>query len=478
MSYLLAPAAIVGVVFNLADDLPGELRRTCRRGRDRPLPDRRSRAHADRLRPHRARSARRRRRLPACGLGLHGPRRRRAACGFPRSHSPAASSISTATAFGEPTFGTHRCGGRSAWPPSRRSPPDSAGAAAGRRWPRSCRSPTVAALLRAVDPPAPDPGAALAAHPPAARSRRLVRALPLPVSLRLSPRRFGVLWAVARSRRARDCGCPGRARPLPPARTRLRWPPSGPARRHAAAPLVGGRPGRRRLLRPPELAGAAPSRPRDTHGPPRPGRRLAPGARHRRGPGRRAPQPRTPAALRTSQPTLSKSVRVAFKASTRSSSRRRRTSRSSSASTSAAIGSKARGTAREEDQATRGRRSGPRAARRARHARAAARAPSSSACSGETVVPARPGEARPPRRAAAGWSRTTGGCPRSRLRRSARSGARSSAVSPWRAGSRGRHGQTARSLTKRSGGCFRTRGGATDTATRTPRRAGRAPGTS
>ena len=32
MSYLLAPAAIVGVVFNLADDLPGGVRRSARRG--------------------------------------------------------------------------------------------------------------------------------------------------------------------------------------------------------------------------------------------------------------------------------------------------------------------------------------------------------------------------------------------------------------------------------------------------------------
>ncbi len=55
----------------------------------------------------------------------------------------------------------------------------------------------VPALLRAVDPPAPDPAAPLAGHPPGARSRRLVRALPLPLLILVVTAAFGILWAAA-----------------------------------------------------------------------------------------------------------------------------------------------------------------------------------------------------------------------------------------------------------------------------------------
>jgi putative membrane protein len=51
-------------------------------------------------------------------------------------------------------------------------------------------------LLRAVDTHAPDPGARLLPHPPAARGRRLVRALPAPVVLLALAAGAGVLWAV------------------------------------------------------------------------------------------------------------------------------------------------------------------------------------------------------------------------------------------------------------------------------------------
>jgi putative membrane protein len=52
-------------------------------------------------------------------------------------------------------------------------------------------------LLRAVDPLAPDPGAPLAAHPPAARSRRLVRALALPLAGLVVASALGAWWGVA-----------------------------------------------------------------------------------------------------------------------------------------------------------------------------------------------------------------------------------------------------------------------------------------
>jgi putative membrane protein len=58
------------------------------------------------------------------------------------------------------------------------------------------RSEAVPALLRAVDSSAPEPSAPLSPHPAAAKSRRLVRALPLPLALLALAAVFGVLWAV------------------------------------------------------------------------------------------------------------------------------------------------------------------------------------------------------------------------------------------------------------------------------------------
>jgi putative membrane protein len=62
------------------------------------------------------------------------------------------------------------------------------------------RSNAAAPLIRAVDPGAPDPAASLSAHPPAARSRRLVRALvaPLVVLVVVLVLAFvvGSLWGV------------------------------------------------------------------------------------------------------------------------------------------------------------------------------------------------------------------------------------------------------------------------------------------
>ncbi len=59
------------------------------------------------------------------------------------------------------------------------------------------RREETAGLLRAVDPQAPDPAAELVSHPPAARPRRLLRALALPLVALGVVAGFGVLWAAA-----------------------------------------------------------------------------------------------------------------------------------------------------------------------------------------------------------------------------------------------------------------------------------------
>jgi putative membrane protein len=59
------------------------------------------------------------------------------------------------------------------------------------------RAEGVPALLRAVDAPAPDPAAPLLPHPPAARPRRLVRALAVPLPLVVLFAAFGLRWAAA-----------------------------------------------------------------------------------------------------------------------------------------------------------------------------------------------------------------------------------------------------------------------------------------
>jgi putative membrane protein len=53
------------------------------------------------------------------------------------------------------------------------------------------------ALVRAVDPGAPDPGTPLTLHPPAARSRRLVRALAVPLVVLALAIAFREPWAIA-----------------------------------------------------------------------------------------------------------------------------------------------------------------------------------------------------------------------------------------------------------------------------------------
>lgn len=58
------------------------------------------------------------------------------------------------------------------------------------------RNDRVAELLRAVDVEASDPAAALVTHPPASRRRRLVRALALPLVALVLVAALGVLWAT------------------------------------------------------------------------------------------------------------------------------------------------------------------------------------------------------------------------------------------------------------------------------------------
>jgi putative membrane protein len=58
------------------------------------------------------------------------------------------------------------------------------------------RNDHVAGLLRAVDQDSPDPAAPLVTHPPASRRRRLVRALALPLVALAILAAFGLVWAA------------------------------------------------------------------------------------------------------------------------------------------------------------------------------------------------------------------------------------------------------------------------------------------
>ncbi len=66
----------------------------------------------------------------------------------------------------------------------------------------------ISAFLRAVDPHAPGIDAPLTAHPPAARSRRLVRAVTLPLVLLAILAALGVVWAAAVAAAALVLGVP------------------------------------------------------------------------------------------------------------------------------------------------------------------------------------------------------------------------------------------------------------------------------
>jgi len=196
MSYLLAPAAIVGVVFNLADDLPGGfVERASEAAADRfPTDvvgialvalaavalvlaaaaagsllvdwDFTLRDEGERLAASRGLLTRRlvhldRDRIRGADLRDTPPRRRLR--------------LASVTAIAAGVSG--RSGGTTLAP--------------------VVRVEEAFALLRAVDPAAPDPTAPLTAHPPSARARRFVRALALPALVVAVVAALGPLWAAA-----------------------------------------------------------------------------------------------------------------------------------------------------------------------------------------------------------------------------------------------------------------------------------------
>jgi putative membrane protein len=195
MRYLLAPAAVVGVVFNLADDLPGG------------IVDRAADAAADRfptdaagvvlvvvlaiglvvlaaiagsllvdwrftLRDEGERLAASRGLLTRRVVHLDRDRIRGADVRDSPLRRPLGLSSVNAIAAGL----RGRTGGTALAP--------------------VIENDRVAGLLEAVDPGAPDPAAALDAHPEASRRRRLVRALALPLLALVVLAALGVLWAA------------------------------------------------------------------------------------------------------------------------------------------------------------------------------------------------------------------------------------------------------------------------------------------
>jgi putative membrane protein len=196
MSYLLAPAAIVGVVFNIADDLPGS------------FVERAAEAAADRFPTH------------ALGIALVAA----AALAVVLIAAAAGSLIvdwdftlrdegdRLAAARGLLTrrlvhLDRDRIRGADIRDTPLRRPFGLAsmtaiaagvsGRSGGTTLAPVLRVEEAPALLRAVDAPAPDPAAPLAAHPLAARSRRLARALAAPLLLTAVFVALGVLWAAA-----------------------------------------------------------------------------------------------------------------------------------------------------------------------------------------------------------------------------------------------------------------------------------------
>ena len=196
LSYLLAPAAIIGVVFNLADDLPGRfVERAAEAGADRFPTDAVGlalvaaavvalvlaaaaagsllvdwdftlRDEGERLAASRGLFTRRL-------VHLDRARIRGADVRDTLLRRPLRLAAVTAIAAGV----RGRSGGTLLAP--------------------VIRAGELPALLRAVDAAAPDPSAPLAAHPRAARSRRFVRALVLPLAGLVVAAALGVWWGAA-----------------------------------------------------------------------------------------------------------------------------------------------------------------------------------------------------------------------------------------------------------------------------------------
>ncbi len=156
-------------------------------------------------------------------------------------------------------------------------------------------------LLQAVDPEAPEPAAALVAHPAASRRRRLVRALALPLLGARDPGRSGRPLGRARGGGGDRAGPAGRAGPPPSARPPLRRAPPRPAGGKPPASLVGARSRRRGRVRSEQLARSAPRGRVHADAPSGAGRRLPPRARPRRRAGDRAAGAGQAAALRAAR---------------------------------------------------------------------------------------------------------------------------------------------------------------------------------
>jgi putative membrane protein len=192
MSYLLATAAIVGVVFNLADDLPGN------------VIERAADAAADRF-P-----------TDALGLALVGA----AALALVLAAAAAGSLLVdwdfTLRDEGERLAASRglltrrlahldreRIRGVDIRDTPLRRPLGLAAASAiaagvgGTVLAPVLRQEEVPALLRSVDAAAADPSTPLVAHPPAARSRRFVRALALPLVALVILAALAIVWAAA-----------------------------------------------------------------------------------------------------------------------------------------------------------------------------------------------------------------------------------------------------------------------------------------
>ncbi len=259
--HILAPLAVIGVIVNFADDLPGASGRADTRLRCGPRPDRRGRHRPARRGRRPPRPCPRRRRLAAHGLELRAEGRRRSpgrAAGAPdapsgRDRSGASSRPRSARLSAPSTVRPRRGAGDRRRDPGRAG--GTSGAGAGDR-----ASAEAHELVRALDPLI-DPDAPLEPHPRAARTRRYVRALgsaagarpgrtctPVVVGSRAPCSSFGL----------RRAPCP---RPLPPARPRVRRPQAYRPQWIAPAPASSARLERGGLLPRETVAGAGARRP-------------------------------------------------------------------------------------------------------------------------------------------------------------------------------------------------------------------------
>ena len=170
-----------------------------------------------------------------------------------------------------------------------------------------------AILIRTIDPSSPDLLARLTPHPLAARSRRLTRALALPLLLLVLTVAPSPLVGDCRRRAPPAAHGAARARPLPPARPPLRRAPGRSSRGQPPTALVGTRPTGGGRFRSPQLPRPAASATLHPHHPPRRRRWLTASVRPRRAPSRRPPRSTLPTpAQTTAHPAGRRSMRPAL----------------------------------------------------------------------------------------------------------------------------------------------------------------------